>query len=123
MGSSIIFSSIMPALPGISIFCEAGGVGCCANRVTAPTKEPRRIGIVLPTFIEDSFVFAVFHPGKLTAKPRPAELRGSATHGRPHQQEKCCNCRATASTGVPPVLAVGAGRRPQAPALVCLLYT
>jgi hypothetical protein len=28
---------------------------------------------------------------------------------RPHQQEKCRNCRATASTGVPPVLAVAAG--------------
>src|SRR5450830_556395 len=109
MDSSVMFSSIMPGLPGISIFCAAGGVGSCAQRVMAPTKETRRTGIVLPTFMEDSFVFAVFHPGKLTAKPRPAELRGSATHGRPHQQEKCCNCRATASTGVPPVLAGAAG--------------
>ena len=78
-----MFSSIMPGLPSISIFYAAGGVGSCAHRVMAPTKETRRTGIVLPTFMEESFVFAVFHPGKLTAKPRPAELRDAPRTGAP----------------------------------------
>jgi len=62
-----------------------------------------------------SLLLALFRLGRRSRARCRAELRGSATHGRPHQQEKCCNCRATASTGVPPVLAGAAGavgRRP-----------
>src|SRR5450759_1336091 len=119
MDSSVMFSSIMPGLPGISIFCAAGGVGSCAHRVAAPTKETRRTGIVLPTFMEDSFVFALFHPGKLTAKPRPAELRGCATHGRPPPTEEMLQLSSHSFYG----RAAGAGgrrrrRRPQAAAPV-----
>src|SRR5450759_1033056 len=106
MGSSIIFSSIMPALPGISIFCAAGGggVGCCAHRVTAPTKETRRAGIVLLTFLEGLLFFSAElllrldrerdeHMAPLRHDASRRYLTVSYTHLRAHETRHDLVCR------------------------------